>query len=75
MNTQKCEGLLGEMGYIQELCPRCNAHLYESNCLGTTQYICLNGCHLSETTLRNFTKMMGEITEKLQTTKEADRQT
>jgi hypothetical protein len=39
------------MGYVKELCPVCKAHLRQNG-------ICLNACHLGESSKKRFIEMM-----------------
>lgn len=52
----------GELGFLEEQCPSCNAHLYLSikeEEAGIAP-ICLNACHLGRESARRFRKLFSE---------------
>jgi len=49
--------LMKNMGYVEEICPTCKAHLFETK---DGSIICLNGCHLSPESKAHFDKAMKE---------------
>jgi hypothetical protein len=53
------EGSIFErMGFTKYLCPKCGAHLWKAR---DGSLVCLNGCHLSPSTLRLFKSLIEQV--------------